>query len=307
MKKLVRCIVSLALVLYLVVALSFTSYLSDNEPCRGLAVVVNDSTSCKFVTVAELSRELGDLPKDVKGRPLSQIDTDSIERFLDAIDKIEHVKVVRLTDGRILIEVDPMQPVARVFDGKKSYYINRQGKRISADARYHMNVPVIVGRFADSTFTAKDVLPLVEYVTSDSTWNSLLSMIKVDSPTDVLFIPIIRGQVVNIGAPADFDSKFERLRTLYSEVLPVKGWDYYDTISVKWGGQIVATRRHKRLSQPKYDTEEDEAADDVNTMLAADGVNPGQALPGRKAKSEKPIPAARKQIKNNEVPKNKAN
>ena len=109
----------------------------------------------KFVTVGELARELGIIPSRAKGMRLLDIDTDSTERILSRIDKIESAQAVRLSDGFVLVNVDPMRPVARVFDGDKSYYINREGKRISADARYHIDVPVIQGRIADTQSMAR--------------------------------------------------------------------------------------------------------------------------------------------------------
>ena len=89
-----------------------------------------------------------------------------------------------------------------------------------------------------------------------------------------MLVPIIRGQIINFGTPDNFDNKFRRLRRMYTEVLPVKGWNNYDTISVKWSGQIVATRRHKQLSRPAVEVEEVDEADDIGTMLAADGIAP---------------------------------
>lgn len=174
-----------------------------------------------------------------------------------------------LTDGRILIKVDPMEPVARVFehDGG-SYYINREGKRIGANARYHMDVPVILGNFNnDSLFSAKDVIPLLDWLEDHPKWNNLVSAIKVESPTNVLLIPIVRGHVVNLGRIRNLDSKFDRLQKMYSKVLPTRGWETYDTISLKWGGQAVASRRHKNLPQPAH-LEEYEEEVDLNTMLA---------------------------------------
>ncbi len=267
MWKFFRAIASIVLMAYLIVALAFTTQLSSERLCSGMLIHVNDSTRLRFVTARELAHELGDLPSRARGMKLSDIPLDSIERVLRGIDKIEHATVVALTDNYVLVTVDPMQPVARVFDGPHSYYINKDGKRISATARYHVDVPVIQGHFNDSTFPPRAVLPLVEYITHDSLWNSLVSMIKVDSPHDVLLFPVIRGQVINLGAPTDFDSKFSRLRRMYTEVLPIKGWNYYDTISVKWGGQIVATRRQKTLPQPFVRTDADEEADDIDSML----------------------------------------
>ncbi len=42
-------------------------------------------------------------------------------------------------------------------------------------------------------------------------------MIKIDSPTDVMLVPIIRGQIINFGTPDNFDNKFRRLRRTYTE------------------------------------------------------------------------------------------
>ena len=288
----IQALVAVCLAMYLVVALSVTNGASADIRCTGLKIAVNDTASLKFVTAAELSRELGTLPANARGMRIMDIDTDSIERLLNSIDKIENANAVRLTDGSVLITVDPLHPVARVFDSHGSYYINRSGKRISADARYHIDVPVIQGNFSDSVFPAGKVLPLVDYISRDSLWNSLVSMIKVDSHSDILLVPIVRGQVINFGTPDNFDSKFMRLRRMYSEVMPVKGWSYYDTISVKWNGQIVATRRQKKLPAPKYAADEDSETPDINTMLAGDNVQPGQVKPGVKAKNDKPIPAA---------------
>lgn len=283
---------ALSLLIYMIVALSFTSRFSSEEYCQGITIVVNDSLSRRFVTAAELSKELGSLPSTVSKMRLKDVNTDSIRRLLAGIDKIEDVKVVKMTDHTVRISVDPMLPVARVFDNLGSYYINREGKRISANPRYHIDVPVIQGNFVDSVFSPVEVLPLIEYISADSIWSSLMSMIKVDSPSDIIYVPIIRGQVVNLGSLDNIESKFSRLKRFYTEVLPVKGWNYYDTISVKWGGQIVATRRHKTLPAPFSIIEEDEETVDLGTMLAAEGVAPGRTRLGQKAHSEKPIPAS---------------
>lgn len=291
-RTLYQALGSVILAIYLVIALNVTAGVSANRECTGLRIAVNDTTSLKFVTAPELAKELGTLPLDVNGVKINSINTDSIERFLSSIDNIEKVNVLRLTDGTVLITVDPLHPVARVFDKDRSYYINRTGKRISANARYHIDVPVIQGHFTDSLFPPEKIVPLLDYITSDSLWNSLISMIKVDKSNDVILVPIVRGQVINFGTPDDFKSKFHRLERMYAEVMPVKGWNYYDTISVKWNRQIVATRRQKRLDKPKFIEEDDDEETDIATMIAGDGVAPGQVKAGVKAKDDKQIPAS---------------
>lgn len=284
------------LFVYLVVALTLTATESDTDLCRGVNITVNNSDSAgkQFVSAEELAHEIGDLPQKAKKMTLASINTQDIRRTLLSLDKVEDVQVLRLTDGTIDITAQPIVPVMRVFDNGKSYYINKDGKRVSANARYHKDVPIVEGHFdpADTVFTPQSLLPLINYISSDSIWNAFISMVKVKSPNDIILVPVIREHVINIGTPDNFDDKFSRLKKFYTEVLPRQGWEKYDTLTLKWRGQLVASKR-KRHSAPvesiKY---EDEDAVDTGTMLAGDNVAPGQTKPGIEAHSETPIPAS---------------
>ncbi len=57
--------------------------------------------------------------------------------------------------------------------------------------------------------------------------------------------------------------KIHRLMRIYQDVLKVKGWNYYDTLSVKWRGQVVATRRMKDRPVPAdlFDADEETQTD----------------------------------------------
>ncbi len=264
-----KCLLSVALLAYLGFAIYWTRSEASGARCAGMDVVVLDSADNKFVTSTEIIREMDNFPSRCKGMLLSDINTDSIEIFLKHIDKIESASCVIRNNGKILVTIVPMHPVARIFDNGDSYYINREGKRIVADARYYLDVPVISGQF-DSTHTAVRLLPVLDYIASDSTWNSLVSMVKVDRKDNILLIPMIRGHIINFGDENDIDNKFARLHRIYKDVLPLKGWDYYDTLSVKWRGQVVATKREKKLMETKvkYDDEiEDELPQDLGGML----------------------------------------
>jgi len=296
MPKYLKIIFSIMLFVYLVVALTLTATESDTDLCRGVNITVNNSDSAgkQFVSAEELAHEIGDLPQKAKKMTLASINTQDIRRTLLSLDKVEDVQVLRLTDGTIDITAQPIVPVMRVFDNGKSYYINKDGKRVSANARYHKDVPIVEGHFdpADTVFTPQSLLPLINYISSDSIWNAFISMVKVKSPNDIILVPVIREHVINIGTPNNFDDKFSRLKKFYTEVLPRQGWEKYDTLTLKWRGQLVASKR-KRHSAPvesiKY---EDEDAVDTGTMLAGDNVAPGQTKPGIEAHSETPIPAS---------------
>ncbi|MDE6394618.1 MAG: hypothetical protein K2K77_04675 [Duncaniella sp.] len=297
MPKYLKIIFSVMLAAYLVVALTMTARENDDDICKEMSITVEDADGdtgvSRFVTPAELARELDDLPSKAKGIALANINTQDIRHRLLDLDKIEDAEVVRYSDGSIRIHVTPIVPVLRVFDGPSSYYVNRAGKRVKASARYHKNVPMIQGHFepSDSVFTPMSLMPLVNFIASDSLWNSYISMIKVKSPTDILLIPNIREHVINIGSIDRLREKMDNLQLFYSKVLVKQGWEKYDTISLKWNGQIVATKRHRRAPDVPVISREDDEIVAIDAMLAGDNVAPGQTIPGQAAHSEQPIPA----------------
>lgn len=243
-KNLLNIILSILLVIYMVVAFGFTAYITQNDYCKGVDIEINDPSNMKFITVDDILREIGNEDSVFLSMRLNEINTHTIETSLNAIDKIEEANCFITKDGHLKIDITPLIPVARIFDPNGTYYINRDGKKMTASARYHVDVPVVVGQF-NSKLNSTAILPLLKYIKSDSTWNSLVSGIKIDANNDIIIAPMIRGHVLNLGDTSDIENKFARIKTIYKQVLPIKGWNFYDTISVKWQGQVVATRKEK--------------------------------------------------------------
>ncbi|MDE7386956.1 MAG: hypothetical protein K2N28_07430 [Muribaculaceae bacterium] len=269
--NIICCILTILLAGYLVFALITSNGMAAAATAPSSAPVlisVEGDDSTGFVT----RREIAMLVKDYfKGGPVtpSQVPVLDIENKLNAIDNIEMARCTRRSNDRLWIEVVPMKPVARVFDGDSSYYVNRDGKRLTASLRYRCDVPVITGHLGGKHWTRR-LMPLIDYVNADAARSQLVTAIKLCDNGDVILIPPFRGHVINFGAPdADIANKFDRLTTMYRDILPVKGWDYYDTLSVKFRGQVVATQRRPRQRDPLLVLDPDgDASDneDISTM-----------------------------------------
>ena len=270
---------------YLVAAWFMTKSAAANRMCQGVLITVHDTSEIHFVTPQELSAELGDLPSRALDTRLADIDIDSIERMFNLFDKIERVNVNILTSGKLLIDVWPMRPVARIFDSAgQSYYINRAGKRIAAEPGYFLDVPVVKGDFSP-TFPATSLIPLIDYIEADPDWRDAISMIEARSSGDIILVPVIRGHVINMGDTTNFADKFRRLKLMYSKVMSSKGWDFYKEISLKWRGQVVGVRRNARSRGPEYLL--DEQNEEESTVSTAE-LDEGAPIT---VSAEKPIPA----------------
>lgn len=265
----IKIALSAVLAVYLVFALAMTGTAERADRYTGLHIEVVDTLNTGFVTSADIAKECGSLNDIIATDRRADINVADIERRIKKMSVVERANVAALNDGSLSITVTPMEPVARIFEpGGSSYYINAEGKRVTANARYHIDVPIVVGNLDRHNINPTDLLPMLKYIADDPTANALVSTITVSDRGDILIVPVIRGQIINFGQPTDFSDKFSRLKTFYAEVSPVKGWNTYDTISVKWAGQIVASRRDKSLGHLALSTLDSEFdfIDDISTM-----------------------------------------
>ena len=272
----IHCILSLVMVAYMIGALCYTSAAAASDSIKGLDINVISSNSKSFISVGDIDRELGGLSASIHTVRRDSFNSLAVERHLLAMDKIESANCAILNNGRVAIDVVPMIPVARVIDPiGADYYINRAGKRMVADYRYRMDVPVIKGRFTESD-PATGLLPLIHHVNSDPALSRFITAYDRTPSGDIILVPAIKGHVVNFGDTTDIKNKFRRLSIFYHRVLPVKGWETYDTISVKWRGQIVAHRAGYKKAAPQIITEEFDGIDDEGTMLTTMNQQPTQ-------------------------------
>lgn len=255
-KSLFMCVLSILMAAYYGFALTVTARMSSEARLTGVRVTLTDPDS-KFVNVRDVYVECGLDPDSVPGVLCRDFDLHGLETRLNASDKLQYANATVRSNGLVDIVVTPMVPVARVFEpDKPSYYINASGKRISAELRYHIDVPVLVGSF-DSIHAASRLLPLLDYISGHPKVSAMVATVTQEPDGNIIIVPTIVGHVVNFGDTSRVAEKFALLREFYRRVSPVKGWNTYDTIAVKWRGQIVASRCDKTVAPLPVPTEEE--------------------------------------------------
>ena len=267
MKKVIIYISIILLAAYMTAAFFYTEKLSAEEKCLDVSISIAQRDSVNFVTPGFIANELALMKLNPEGKFIKEISTDSIERAFKGKDYVEDAQCYISGSNTVKIEIEPIKPVIRLFKNGKSYYMNRNGKLIKTDARFFIDLPVVSGNFSGD-FTPERLLPMVSYIESDPVLKNLVSAIEAKDSNNIFIIPNIAGHVVNMGTADSYESKFAKLMRMYREVMPVKGWDTYDTLNLKWDHQIVATKRRggSRLNVAEYLPEEEEAAPDMETV-----------------------------------------
>ncbi len=248
---------SVILIAYICFALPLAAKMAKADNIRGIEVHLSDPQS-RFVNVRDVIAETGIDPDTVSRCLRSTFNLQALENKLLASDNLQDANVTLRANGKLHIDVTPMVPVARVFDpAEPSYYINATGKRIRAQLRYHIDVPVVVGRF-DSIHPAKRLLPLLDYIANNPEAGAMVATVTQEKDGNIIFVPTIVGHVINFGDTSMVEDKFRRLTSFYRHIAPTNGWETYDTIAVKWRGQVVATRRNKAIAPVTLPTEEEQ-------------------------------------------------
>ncbi len=268
--KLVRYILLIALTSLLVWGVVWAHGKAENQVCKKVDIEIVNATAKPFVTPQGIMEDLKHAHVKLEGLPMWQINSDKVERLLSASPYLESVDCIKGQDGHFVIRARQLVPVMRVMDGDESYYVNREGKRMNAVGNYYCDVPVVNGHFTRA-YGPERLVPLLDYVQHDPTLNSIVTMIDYRSPSCIYIVPCFVGQIIDFGSVANYENKFKKLLLFYQKVMPARGWNTYDTISVKWLHQVVATRRVKNVEPTMVaDPDDDEIAPDATTITVTD-------------------------------------
>lgn len=262
------------------VGIVWTNTQAASDKCRHMLIDIVNTDSVAFVTKASILNMINSLELNPEGKTISQINTDKIEQALNSSEYIENSECVIQENNNIHITVTQLIPILRVFDGDESYYLNKEGKRMNASSRFHTEVPIVCGKFTNHA-DALIVQPIAEYVQKDKALKDLVTMYTVKDSNNIIVVPCIYGHVINFGNNKGIDNKFKKLKKFYQEVMPEKGWLTYDTITLKWNHQIVASRRSKKVKKVVlYNPEEEEVAPPIESIMIT-GLNDPATLEKR--------------------------
>ncbi|MDE6273226.1 MAG: hypothetical protein K2M31_09515 [Muribaculaceae bacterium] len=291
-KKILKWSILILLLAYVAGITVWARFEADRHIIRGITISMENGKGLSdTITTRGIKASLMKYPQKIVGVPANTVNTLDIERYLMKINNFEDVKCYVSSAGELKVTICPMIPEMRVFDGNQSYYVNKAGKRINSNAEFYADVPIVSGHFTKN-FRPESILPVIRFVNSDEKLKEIVGMFEARGPRDIILIPRIAGHVINFGDTTRLKEKRAALLTAYHKIIPYKGWEEYDTISVKFRGQIVATRRNKapRFPIEVYEEEidpEEQALPNDSVREVQQPLTPEQKA-ARKAAAEKP-------------------
>lgn len=161
---------------------------------------------------------------------------------------VENVVVSKDINGGIDVKVTQYQPIARIsLPNGNDKYISSGGKILPVSDRFTARVIVIGGpynnKLVQNDWTEDSLrtpyFTFINKVLSDDFLKVLVSSVHVDRYGEINIYPQVGNQIIEYGYPTNQDVKFAMIHAFYKKIIPNKGWNKYNRVSLKYQNQII--------------------------------------------------------------------
>lgn len=246
-RKVKRIAGVMTLGLILVGFIGFVEKRTQEKTYQGLEINLKAVSGLYFVEEKEIISIVSSaFPELKQGLPLNEIPLADVERRLEGHPFIKHADASLGQKGILSLTMEQHEPIARIArPNAADGYITTEGLIIPTSPTYTSRVLIIEGEYMEKLMDGgsleqmPELMPLIEFITQDEFWNAQITELEIRKRNDIRLHQQVGKQVIEFGDALDFESKFQRIEVLYKEILPRKGWNAYDRISVKYKNQIV--------------------------------------------------------------------
>lgn len=243
-KKVLILLFILALIIYLVFAMSSLNTPSAEARCKAVEVTLMENAEKGFIQAKQVKSILQPKGLYPQGERMSDINTRLIETTLNQYPLIQHSECYKTSDHRIVIEIYQRIPVLHVLANGASFYIDTQGATITAPPMNAALLPVVTGHIQPRT-VGNRLKGLGVYLRDHTYWKGKIDQIHLTPDQGIELIPTDGDFTVYLGTIQDYESKMDRLKKFYERGLSHIGWDKYSRINLEYGNQIICTKKEK--------------------------------------------------------------
>lgn len=260
MQKIRKIALWLTAIVYLAGISAFVTERHNGVLCNKIDVVIADSLAKRFLEPRDITNLLADRNLLALGEPITEINTDKIEKTVADNNMVKHCNVYTTIDGIVTVEIWQREPVVRIIDrNSKSYYLDVEGSVISMSDRFTPHVLVVNGYIStpfklnkveniyDKKYDKKarrlrEIHEMALFIRQNEFWDSQIVQMYLNAKGEYEIIPRIGPHLIILGDASDFREKLDKLWVFYNNGLKNVGWNNYLKINLKYKDQIVCSK-----------------------------------------------------------------
>jgi cell division protein FtsQ len=264
MKKLISYFTILVVVVILVFVVIQMLKGYDQTISQGLQVDITNPAATMFVHSDELTEMVIENYTDVSGMEIGEVDIDSIKRIVEAHPFVKSCRVYSSVDGLIKVEVEQRVPIVRVFTNSgEGFMLDQHGDIMPIPHHIPLSVLCASGgiefkpeKFYGTNFRSlitmspKEFLPLSYYfaiateINKDPYFSILISQLHYNDEKEVELVPVIGDFVILFGNPDKSEDKLEKMKILYTHMIPYVDLSIYSTVNVTVKNRLIFKKKH---------------------------------------------------------------
>lgn len=242
MIRILRYIGWVLLLAYFPVTMFFVRAEAGEVCCRRIVPDVLGSGGNVLMTNDGLLRHVKRACPQLVGQRLTEVDYQAIEQAIGRLDMVEHCEAWPTIGGAVHVQITQRRPVLRAFTSDGSYYMDAQGIKIPARPGMLAHTLIVSGH-ANMALDPEPLIELCTRLNNDDFWRAMIEQVYVTAQQEYILVPRVGDHVVEFGTVSDIDRKLDDLKLLYSRGWQKREWNVYKTVSLKYKGQIICTKR----------------------------------------------------------------
>ena len=223
-------------VLLLIVMIYFAVINTGDKYCK-LSDISIELDENKFVTkevIIEYLRENTLHPDSIL---LEDVSFRDIENVLTQHPSIKSAEVYSDMNANVFISVTQRNPIVRVQEDKKGYYLDEDGLEIPLSNVYTSRMLLVTGEV--NSVNNKDLFNLTNFIYNNDFWKKQIVQINIENSKLLMLTKL--GEQLEFGEIKNVKEKFENLM-LYYEKGNSQNIDY-KTLNLEYNNQIVCIKK----------------------------------------------------------------
>ncbi len=232
----------------LVAAILFTITQQATKLVQTVVINIDTQDDIYFIDEKEVHSLMSNHGKEeLEGIELVKINLKELEQRIKRNTFAHEVQVYKDLKGVIYADVKQCRPIARVIHKDSDFYISDKGTILPMSDQFTARVPVITGihtgkllieDFANDNTTAP-YFTVLQLLDKDKFLKALVAEIDINGKGEMTIYPQIGKQIFEMGFPDHPTDKFDKLKLFYTKIVPVKGWNRYERVCLKYDNQII--------------------------------------------------------------------
>ncbi|WP_369766178.1 cell division protein FtsQ/DivIB [Flavobacterium sp. WC2429] len=232
----IRLFLMLGLVIFL---FSFTSNRNEHRKLKK-SVVVFVGDNALFVKRETVNKLLIENKENASSIEKDKLDLNKLERILDSNAMIEKSDVFVSIDGVLKAVVKQKTPIARVFEGEHSFYVDYEGGRMPLSDNFTARVLLVSGEINKKN--SEDLAQLFHVIYDDDFLKKNIIAIQIMPNGSLKMFNRNFNYQIDFGRLVNVEQKFKDYKAFFQKAVLDSSLYKYKKIDLRFTKQVVCTK-----------------------------------------------------------------